>query len=57
MLQDDSKLCVYNSVNAVKRDAYQTKKHHPGSGHKLIVADDGQLNIIDTSGNVVWESQ
>ena len=56
-MEEDGKLSVYGDDNAVHWGSYQTKKHNLGSGHKLIVTNEGQLNIIDTAGKVVWKTQ
>lgn len=54
IMQDDGNLCVYDKNNGFKWGSYQVKNYPLTAGCKLILKDNGKLNILNASGKVVW---
>jgi hypothetical protein len=52
-MQTDGNLCVYGG-GAFKWGSYQVKKYALGANYKLVLTNEGKLNIMNGSGDVVW---
>ena len=58
VMQTDGNLCIYNKANGFQWGSYQVKNYPLISSAdamcKLVLTDDGKLNILDPAGKVIW---
>ena len=54
MMQADGNLCIHDATGIFKWGTYQDKNYALGSGYKTVLTDNGKLNVLDSSGKVLW---
>lgn len=57
VMQSDGNLCVYDSNKTFKWGSFQDKRYALTSNCRLILTNDGILNLLDASGNVLWKNK
>gem|GEM_PF-4195088 len=56
IMQKDGNLCIYNRSKGFQWGSYQVKKYSLTPGCKLVLTNEGKLNILNEKGSTVWSS-